>query len=185
MTKNKALKYEKEMQEFLSLMQWEDELDVDAEKGMVSLSTGLSIDGQSGKLIIEANSNNDIFNIKIYFNNLIVKTKKIEQMKLLIAEINSRFRLGKFSHFDNDGSITIFWQQVIDFEGGSLSALTIKNNFQPGWNSAVMYSSAFASVALTNQSAEDAMAEFDEEQKNKQQADEAAEQEADDGPSEL
>ena len=183
--RKKALKYEKEMQEFISLMQWEDKLDVDAKNEMVRLSTGLEIENQHLKLIIEANSNNDIFDIRIYFAALPVKPKKIEQMKLLIADINSRVMLGKFSHFDDDGSITIYWRQLIDFEGAGLSALTIKNNFQPGWNMSEMYSSAFASVALTNQSAEDAMAEFDEEQKNKQPADEEAEQEADDGPSEL
>ena len=81
MAKSFSLKYEKEMQEFLSIYKWDDvELTVDTEIQQVSLSIDIDISGQSGKAVIEANSDNDIFDIYIYMHSLKCKAKKIEEL---------------------------------------------------------------------------------------------------------
>ncbi len=186
-----SLKYEKEMQEFLSIMEWKDELNVNTENEQVSVATGINISGQSGRAIIEANSDNDIFDFYIYFIALKCKAKKNEQMKLLLTEINHRSAFGRFEYYMYEDSLFVRWRNSVDFEGGAPSGITIKNNFQPGWDAADRFSDTLTAVAITNQSAEEAIAEYDEEKMDKQKAeihgmiDAAVYRESDDGPSEL
>jgi hypothetical protein len=186
MTKSFSLKYEKEMQEFLSIYKWDDvELKVDTEIEQVSLSTNITISGQNGKGIIEANSDNDIFDFYIYMLALKCKAKKIDQMKILLTEIHNRWAFGRFEYFMLDDFLHVRWRLRFDFEGCTVSGLTIKNNFQAGWDAAERFIDTLMAVALTNQSAEEAIAEYEVERERQREVYEAAQKETDDGPSEL
>ena len=71
MAKEKVLKYEKEMREFLEIMKWKDvNLDVDADNQVVSFGAGVNVGSQSGRAIIEANSDSDLFDFYIYFSSI-------------------------------------------------------------------------------------------------------------------
>lgn len=186
MTKKQTnLKYESEMNEFISIMGWNDvELNSNIETQQVVISTGVSIDGQDGRAIIEANSDNDLFDFYIYYISIKCKSPKWEQMQWLMNEINFRFPLGRFECFDVEGDRRIRWRQRVDFEGSKISGASIRNNFKPGWDATEMFSSVIAAVALTNQSAKDAIAEFDKE-RDEAWRNSTAEETDTEGPSEL
>lgn len=166
MTKKKTepLKYEAEMSEFLSIMEWSDvKLDVNVQNQQVVIHSGVNIDGQNGQAIIEANSDNDLFDFYIYYTGIECKFHKWEQMQLLMNEINIRFPLGRFECFDVGGDRRIRWRHRIDFEGSNISGVSIRNNFGPGWDATVAFASVIAAVALTKQSAKEAISDYDRE----------------------
>lgn len=186
MAKSFSLKYEKEMQEFLSICKWDDvELKVDTENQQVIMATEITISGQDGRGRIEANSDNDIFDFYIYMLTLKCKAKKIEQMKILLTEIHDRWAIGRFEYFTIDDSFHVRWRHRVIFEGCTVSGLTIQKNFQAGWDAAERFFDTLSAVALTNQSAEEAIAEYEVELERQREVYEAAQKETDDGPSEL
>lgn len=179
------LKYEAEMNEFLSIMKWNDvELISNIEAQQVVVATGVSMDGQDGRAIIEANSDNDLFDFYIYYTSIKCKPNKWEHMQWLMNAINERFSFGRFECFEVEGDRRIRWRNRIDFEGSNISGASIRNNFKPGWDGTEMFASVIAAVALTNQSAKDAIAEYDKERDEARRA--SASQETDtEGPTEL
>ena len=187
MTTNKAdtMKYQTEMSEFLSIMNWNDvELNLNVEGQQVVIATGVTIDGQNGRAIIEANSDNDLFDFYIYYTGIKCKPNKWEQMQWLMNELHWRFPLGRFECFENEGERYIRWRHRVDFEGSKISGASIRNNFKPGWDGAEMFASVIAAVALTSQSAKDAIADFDKEREEAAKA-RAAQENDSEGPTEL
>jgi hypothetical protein len=55
------------------------------------------------------------------------------------------------------------WQLVVDFEGANPTGITIQRNFQPGWDAVEFYVNPVSAVALTGQTAADALREHDAE----------------------
>jgi hypothetical protein len=92
-------------------------------------------------------------------------------MALLLNQLHTRCKYGTFVAFD-DGYVR--WQHRVDFEGSEPTAISIQRIVGPGWNIAEQFIDPISAVALTKQSAKEALEEFDE-----------AQQEKDDGPSEL
>lgn len=158
------LKFQIIFEEFLKKRDWHDELDVNAEKKLVTLNTGVRAGSHSGRLIIEGNDANDVVDFFFYLD-IRCKEAKLDQMALLLSEIHERWKFGRFVVF-RDGGI-VRWQHRIDFEGSQPTGLSIERNVSPGEAAIEEFGDVIAAVALTKQTAAEAIAQYDEEQKSK------------------
>ena len=157
-TDNK-LKYQIVLDEFLAAREWTDKYEIDLHNKTVTLTTTINFSGgNSGRLIIEASDKTDCVDVFIYFN-LSCKEAKINEMTALLNGIHQRWIFGHFVVFP-DGIVR--WSQRVDFEGSQPSGLSLERIVQPGWDAASGFSDAIAAVALTRQSASDALKEYDE-----------------------
>jgi hypothetical protein len=152
------------------------ELIVDEDAERIKLEAGLSIGDQGGRLFLEIDYDIEVINAYIYyiFN---CKKQKVDEMMRLFNVFNIRKRIGKFVVFADDGVIR--WQHGVDFEGAIPSATSIRQIVGCGWNDMEEFIDPVVAVAMTNQTAEAALAEFDEARAK------AAEKADDDTPSEL
>lgn len=180
-----ALKYEETLKQFLELRKWSDELILDEDNGKVVLSTGVDIEGQNGRAIIEA-QNDDIIRFYFYYLNIRVKDSKFEQMNILLSLINSRLLTGCLTMVGEPQERMVRWEHVVDFEGADPTGVTIQRNFQPGWQALEFYIEPISAVALTKQSATDAINDRDAEVK-RAEAEEATSRSSDNAgvPDEL
>jgi hypothetical protein len=169
-------KYQKVLEDFMKAREWEDKLEVDTEAGTVSLNTGINIGDQNGRLIIRFSEARDLLDVFVYYD-IKCKEAKIEEMKLLMNGIHQRWMFGRFEVFP-DGFVR--WFHRIDFEGSQPSGLSVQRNIQPGWDAASQFADVIASVALTKQTAEEALADYDEAQNAREEEDASV-----DVPSEL
>jgi len=163
MAKEKAskLKYQVILEEYLKSRDWGDELEVDLDEGSVTLNTGVKIGDQGGsRLIIVASDKTDLVDVFFYYSTS-CKKSKMNEMRLLISEINFRIAYGKWQVLP-DGDLR--WMHRVDFEGSSPTPQSIHQIVQPGWNLTERWLEPIAAVALTKQSAADALSEFDEAQ---------------------
>lgn len=176
MAGKKKLKYQVALEEFLAAREWTDELEIDMEEKKVQLATGISIGDQSGnRLFVEGYDETDFVDVFIYYG-IKCKEAKLGEMSSLLNEIHRRWLFGRFVCLD-DG--TLRWSQRVDFEGSSPTGTSIERMVSSGWESAERFLDVIAAVALTKQSAKDAIAEYDEARRAK-----AAEAEGD-GPAAL
>lgn len=159
------------MEEFLAERGWEDELEVDEEAQTVSLRTGLDLNGQDGRLFVEASEKTCFVDVYVYYTGFKCKPAKLNEMAVLLNQIHTRCSYGTFVVFD-DGYVR--WQHRVDFENSQPSGLSITRIVGPGWDYAKEFSDPISAVALTKQTAKEALEEFDE-----------ARSANDDGPSEL
>jgi len=169
------IKYIEVMKEFIAYKEWDDEFEVNEEIAQVTLTTGLTIGEQSGKLFIELNYDNDIVDVYIYYNFNCKKNKSDEMIKLF-NEVHLRYALGRFKLLP-DGRIQ--WHHRVDFEGSIVSGISIAKIVQPGWNCTERFVETMAAVAMTNQTAAEAIEEHDEARAAAQAAQD------DDAPREL
>lgn len=146
------------MKNFLNLMEWTDELEFRSDLDRVRLSVGISVTGQAGRAIIDAR-NDDVFEFYIYYNFMKVNLNKIEQMKILLSEINMRIYEGCFELVGSIEDSRVRWRHIVDFEEASPTGLTVLRNFRPGWNHAERWLGVITAVAVTAQSAADALSE--------------------------
>ena len=112
------LKFQIIFEQFLKKRDWHDELDVNAEKKLVTLNTGVRAGSHSGRLIIEGNDANDVVDFYFYLEHISCKQAKLDQMVLLLNEIHERWAFGRFTVFRDRGIIR--WQHRIDFEGSQI-----------------------------------------------------------------
>ena len=155
------LKYQVVLDEFLKGREWTDEYESDLEEKTVSLSSGITIcDAHSGRLIIEASDITDFVDVHIYYNQN-CKESKLDEMAILCNGIHRRWASGRFIVF-GDGYIR--WSHRVDFEGSHPTGLSLERIVQSGWNAAATFADVIAAVALTKQSAADALKGYDEEQ---------------------
>ena len=157
MSEEKKLKYQVVLEEFLELREWSDELTVDPENGTTMLDTGITVGGQSGRLIIEARDETDVVDAFIYYQ-FKGKASKTEQIVLLFNGIHLRFPFGRFE-MTPEGSIR--WRDRVDFEGSQPSGLSIERLISPGWRVTADFAESIAAVSLTKMTAEEALDEFD------------------------
>ena len=155
------LKFQKVLDEFLKEREWTDEYEIDNEEQTVSLSSAINIcEGHSGRLIIEASDRTDCVNVYIYYNQ-ICKEAKLAEMAILLNGIHQRWQFGRFMVFE-DGYIR--WTHRVDFEGSKPTGLSLERMVTPGWSAMERFANVISAVALTKQSAADALKEYDEEQ---------------------
>jgi hypothetical protein len=173
------MKYKELLEGYLAAREWTDELSVDEENGAVQLDTGISLGEQSGRLIVEAYEQTDLVDVFIYFKGFSCKEAKVGEMLTLMNSIHLRSRLGRFELLP-DGVAR--WYHRVDFEGSSPTPTSIHQMVQPGWNIAERWADVLAAVALTKQSAEEALEEFEEVERQREAQQEEAEG---DGPREL
>jgi len=159
-------KYEKVLKEFLDVREWEDELNKDVENGEISLNTNIKYsNGQDIRLIIEGN-NNGLLKVFRYFDSFLCKKEKIPEMLLLLNCLHMRsgifgtFNLINLTDSSNNGKIR--WLYQADFEGIDITLDTLHLIFFPANEIVEKYGELISAVALTKQSASDALKEFDE-----------------------
>jgi hypothetical protein len=169
------LRYQVLLEEYLATRGWTDPLEVDEEKGSVLLVTGVSISGQNGgRLAIEASDATDLVSVFFYLPT-VCKESKFDQMAILFNHIHARMTYGRFQCMP-DGYLR--WMQKVDFEGSAPTPLSIERIVQPGWNIVEQWADTINAVALTKQTAAEAIEEYDEAQQKAQTDDEG-------GPTEL
>ena len=176
---NSKLKYQVVLDEFLKERGWTDEYEVDTEEQSVFLDTQINIsNGFSGRLIIDAKDQSDLVDVYIYYNQT-CKENKINEMAILLNGIHQRWHFGRFMVFE-DGYIR--WAHRVDFEGSQPTGLSFERIVQPGWDATAKFASVIAAVALTKQSAAEALKEYDEDREASRNAGNTSEGDA---PAEL
>lgn len=177
----KDSKFYSVMKEFLSLQEWQDELNVDQESGVVSLDTGVGLGDHKGRLIIEAVDKIEVIDAFIYFRDLRCKpTKKMEMSWLFQRIFGTRnFSFGRLELIEVEGEgLHIRWRHRVDFEGSAPSGKSVRMLIAPGWEMMAEFADCIAAVALTKQTAEEAFAEWEEARR-------AADESEQEGPKEL
>lgn len=154
------LKYTQAIQEFLHEMEWSDELTFDYEQRYVYLRTQVTIEGASIKMFLEA-YDTDIVSIYLYVNHIPCKRSRIEEMRLLFSMINSTVCFGAFQLIDRTNSVTLRWRHMADFEGCNPLGITLVRNVIEGFRIIEEFLEPIAAVALTRQTAADAMTEHE------------------------
>jgi len=155
------LKYQIVLEEFLKAREWGDELSIDAENKKVALVTGLNIGEQSGKLIIEASDETDMVGVFIYLGFECKKSKRTE-MCILLNDFNARGGTGGYGCFQllDPEDDRIRWVHRVDFEGSSPTGKSVEQIVGPAWERVSVFIEPICSVALTKQSAAEAIEEF-------------------------
>jgi hypothetical protein len=161
--------FEDILEEFLEQRGWTDELEADEEGVAFTLKTGIDIGDQTGKLIVEASDQTELVGVYIYYN-IRCKETKLEQMALLLNRIHAREHYGRFQCFD-DGFVR--WMHLVDFEGSTPSWRSVQQIVGPGWQLASKWLDAIAAVALTRQTATEALEEHDALEQARERAEEA------------
>ena len=155
------LKYKKLLADFLATRKWKDKIKVDSDKRL-AIDTGIDFGEQTGRLIITADPKIEIVDVFIYLDlnlNLKCQPKKMEQMAILMNEIHARH--WQFGRFQVCSEGIIRWQFRVDFEGSSPSGLSIERIVGSGWECVSRFYNILISVALTKQTAKEALVEFD------------------------
>jgi hypothetical protein len=171
------LKYEVIIKEFLEAREWSDELEIDLENLASSLNTGVNYDGGTLKLIIEAYDQSDLVDVFIYYG-FNAKKAKLEETTRLMNEINLRWRAGTFMALP-DGRVR--WHHRVDFEGSQPTGKSIEQMVSAGFAAVEKFSDVVSAVAITKQTALSAIEEYDAALL----AEQNAQEEDDEGPSEL
>lgn len=170
------LKYQLLIEEFMAARGWNDDLEVDAEAQTAALNTGINLGEQSGRLIVQGCDVNDMVDVYVYYE-IKCKESKLEQMAQLMNGLHMRWSYGRFEVFP-DGYMR--WSHRVDFEGSQPSALSIERMVKPGWDAAQKFADVISAVALTKQSASEALSDYDNEQNDNNKNDSG-----DEVPSEL
>lgn len=164
--------YELALKEFIEGRGWQEEPDVNPDTGdcgmMVSVTIG-ELDG--GRLLIHGSDANGLLRV-VFFYPFRPKETKLAELCLLFNHIHGTWTYGRFE-VDDDREIC--WSHQVDFEGLVPNGKAVENIVSLGWNAAARFAEVIAAVALTNQGADEAWAEW-------LQGQESAEKE---GPEEL
>jgi len=148
------------MQDFLCEMEWSDTLTFDYEERFVYLETKVSIEGASIKMFLEA-YDTDLIQIYLYVHHIPCKRSRINEMRLLFSMINSTVSFGAFQLIYRTDHVTLRWRHVVDFEGSSPTGTTLVRNVTAGFSVLAEYLDPIAAVALTRQTAADAIEEHE------------------------
>ena len=159
-TDSPHLNYTQAMQEFLREMAWCDALAFGHEERYVYLQTQVAIYGASIKMFLEA-YDTDIVSIYLYVNHIPCKRSRIEEMRLLFSMINSTVSFGALQLIDRTVGVTLRWRHVVDFEGCNPTGTTLARNVTAGFSILAEFLEPIAAVALTRQTAADAMTEHE------------------------
>ena len=165
-TETMTFKHEAAMQTFLTEMEWtEDKLEYDYDKQFVSLNTQITINGINHQLVVEANEN-DLIDVYVYLRHLSLKPYRDDQMNILLSKINSKIRVGAFQFMRGADWQYLRWHHATDFEGSNPTGTTIRYQVVTGLQTVEDYADPIAAVTLTNQTADQALEEFQQSRKN-------------------
>ena len=144
------MKLAEKVQEWLSHLQWNDEITLDEENQTSSVSFYYSIKNQSFKVWVETDEKRDVLEIYFYapFNGL---SNKLTDCAILFNHINACNKWGAIACTDTKG--TIRWRHSIDFEGTDPSIASIDNAFNVGSNLFEHWFDEITTVALTKTTA--------------------------------
>lgn len=170
---SQKLKYQVLLEEFLAAREWKDELEIDEEAQTAVLNTGINLGELGGRLVVQGNDASDMVDAYVYYD-IKCKESKIEQMAILMNGLHMRLAYGRFEVFP-DGYMR--WSHRVDFEGSQPSALSIERMAKPGWDIAGKFAGVISAVALTKQTASEALDDYDKEENDSDASD--------DVPSEL
>jgi hypothetical protein len=87
-------------------------------------------------------------------------------MHILLSKINSRMRVGAFQFIREADWQYIRWHHATDFEGSNPNGTTIRHQVITGLQTVEDHADPIAAVALTNQTADQALQEFQQSLKN-------------------
>ena len=164
-TENMHFKHEAAMQTFLTEMDWTDDtLEYDFENEFVYLNIPITINGSIHQLIVESREN-DLIDVYVYLRHLSVKPSKDEEMHILLSKINSRLRIGAFQFIREADWHFIRWHHATDFEGSNPVGATIRHQVITGIQTVEDHADPIPAVALTNQTADQALEEFQQSRK--------------------
>jgi hypothetical protein len=86
---------------------------------------------------------------------------KRSEMTILLNELNTRGANGGYGCLQLIDDARIRWVHKVDFEGSSPTGKSIEQIVGPGWERCGAFIEVIRSVALTKQTAAEALAEFD------------------------
>ena len=162
-SKSKSLLFQSVIEDFVKFREWEDEVNTDLEAQTCALVTGVSLgEYTGGKLIIEASDKSQIVGVFFYLP-FECKVAKRSEMFHLLNEINTRGGIGGYGCFQllEEGDDRIRWVHRVDFEGSSPTGKSIEQMVGPGWERVNAFIEVIHAVALTKQSAVEALDQFD------------------------
>ena len=116
----------------------------------------------NGKLIIEAFDESDFVSVYFYLPFECKESKRTE-MCILLNDFNARGGVGGcgcFQLLDADDD-RIRWVHRVDFEGSSPTGKSVGRIVGPGWERVASFIEPICAVALTKQTATEAIEEFD------------------------
>jgi len=143
------------VQQFLDLMNWEDEIRVDEERGTSTMATGVTIDAQPCELYVETNESVDVIAVFLYAP-FRVRPEKFVEACVLANEINVRSRIGHLEVLPQDGRVR--YVQAVDFEDCEPSGTAVQNMVQAGIASFRRRLGQLAEVAMTPRTAAEILA---------------------------
>ena len=153
------LKYQAIMQDFLRQRGWEnDELRIDPVERSVEYRSGLNIGNTQGNLFVAADEDRDLIDVYIYFGFKCKESKRFQMVETLNG-IHRRCAFGCFDMDPEDGEVR--WHHRAHFDGSTPTGASVESIVGPGWSICARYADVIAAVALTKQSASEALAEYD------------------------
>ncbi|ADC63219.1 type III secretion system chaperone family protein [Allochromatium vinosum] len=138
---------------------WQGELERDEAQQTATLEAGYRIKEQSFKLYLETDEENDWLAVYLYAPFNALEHKQIE-CALLCNSIDARRSAGSI-HVLPDGRIR--YRQTIDVEGMTVSGVMISNLIQDAGDCFFAWLEEIAAVALTEATAEEVLAQLDQE----------------------
>lgn len=151
-------RFEKILKEFLADRDWEDELKTDKESKRVGLATSVIIGSYNGgRLFVDAYYDLEVVAVYFYLPFECSKEKRTE-LCLLLNDLNQRGQFGGWGGLQLLDDNRIRWVHQSDFEGSSPTGTSIEQIVGPGWERVNEFVEIIRGVALTPQSAADALA---------------------------
>lgn len=143
------------VQQFLDLMNWEDEIRVDEERGTSTMATGVTIDAQPCELYVETKESVDVIAVFLYAP-FRVRPEKFAEACVLANEINVHNRIGHIEIVPEDGRIR--YVHEMDFEDCEPSGKALQNVAQAGFALFRRRLGQLAEVAMTPRTAAEILA---------------------------
>lgn len=143
------------VQQFLDLMNWEDEIRVDEDRRTSSMATCVTVDAQPCDLFVETDDGVDVIAVFLYAP-FRVRPEKLVEACVLANEINVRSRIGHVEIVPEDGRIR--YVHTVDFEDCEPTGTAVRNMVQAGFSLFRRRLGQLAEVAMTPRTAAEVLA---------------------------
>ncbi|MBO8093644.1 MAG: hypothetical protein J7D60_10070 [Prosthecochloris sp.] len=148
------------MEEFLELVEWDEEVEYDSEYGQYLYTTRYNIDGQTCDLVIKGQPDEQY--LALYLTAPIkVREGKLKDACLLFNYINANFRHSGCLTVDEDYEIT--FKNILDLEDARVDAPYIVNMLASAGGCLKFHGERIAAVALTPTTFEELRKEYDKD----------------------
>lgn len=153
------------LQSWLDDRDWKEDLEVDHENQSALYTTTVNAGELAFMLYVEAHDKSQ-FVTAFFYHPVKVKPQKRNEMCELLNTLNTRILMGSFTLLDNS---VVRYVHCVDFEGSSPTSLSVEGLVRPGWGFCEQFGELIATVAITKQSAKEALEEFNKEAQKKDQ----------------